>query len=419
MNMSRTHLPVEHHHHDGPNVRNKSFEGRSTVKNLKRGEELHKSPSCQQQHYLLKSHVNILQGTMTEQERKLRNMTKKMSEKRKEIKLLNSQIAASKKTTNILYDLEDKIKTLEENEMDLVAHLQDQRKITSNALHKLDEMQEESTNNIQDMKRYYKEHYLKIIQDQASQYETRLKKSEAEKENLEISVRELQALLKKKEESENKAITLGGEVTVLKSRVHEKNAENEKLIFENNDLKKKFEEHSRISQKEIQNLKSEVQHLHSFTQTLRTNEDEIITREAEKTIQFQKTIQQLQHQLQDKVYIIEENENNYQEQVKSLTRKVSILQNEVHILREGEAELEKLKKELQLKEEELESTKQFFKDKLEKAKIAQKEQKDEWSKAYHELIAETKHLKRELSTLESENTRLITLRNQSLRQNLF
>jgi len=417
MNVSKTHIPFDHYHPG--RSQNKSFEGRPTIRKTHKQEELHKSPSCQQQHYLLKSHVNVLQNTMTEQEKKLKNMTQKMSEKRKEIKLLNTQIVSSKKTAKVLYNLEEKIKTLEENEMDLVAHLENQRKITNDALYKLDEMQEESSNNIQDIKRSYKEHYLKIIQDQTDQYEARLKKSEAEKENLRSSIKEFQGLLSTKEETENKVVALGGEVAILKSRLHEKAVENEKLIFENKDLKKKFEEHSRFSQKEIQNLKSEVQHLHSFTQTLRTNEDEIITREAEKTIQFQKTIQHLQHQLQEKIYIIEENENVYQEQTKNLNRKLANLQAEVQVLRESETELEKAKKELQFKEEEFESTKDFYKEKLEKVKIIQREQKDEWSKAYHELLAETKQLKRDLSTLETENTRLITLRNQSLRQNLF
>jgi len=383
-----------HNHQHSHHARNRSSDIRNSTRTSKKlVQDLVKQPTCQQEKYQLKSNVNDLQHTVVKQSKKLKTMYKRIMEKRKEVNQLTEQLFASRKKTGLVLELEEKVKGLEENELNLLNHLKDQRKVAKEALHKLYELQDESIAEIEKAKKHYKAYYQKQVDE-----------AQEEKERLLNVIRDLETELDNERKSEKVRI-LTNENSVLKSQVSEKALENERLKFEIKDLKQEHEDH----RKEVLNLRNEIEELAEQNRKLRANEEEHYNRELHANIELRKTVKTLERQLLEKdrtgAY---DKDSVSREQVTILTQKIEELQDELKKQETYDDKVRMLTKELQFKDEELQSVTDFYKDKMQKAKVAQREQKNEWTNIYNELLTEIKQLKNEIDSLSFENKKLMS-----------
>ena len=385
--------------------KSKSFDGKSSLKIPKQTTaEVARTP-LKKDRPTLKKDAGELQQTVLDQSKKLKKLYKSVVGKRREINQLTEQLLSSRKKTRELLDLEEKVKALEDNEQHLMEYLKEQQKLAKEALGKLYELQEESMSEIEKAKEYYKDFYQTQAREDREQFEHKLKRVEADKEKLLVSVRELETTLSV-ERSSNTSSILAGEVAVLKSQLNEKSIEIERIKFENRELKLSVDENKKLSSLEVKGLKQEVEALLEQNRILKSNMGDTHNRETHATYVLKRSIEDLEQQLYEKDQAMHEKDMTYKEQLGHINEKVVSLQGELKMLTEYEEKIDGLTKDAMFKDEELQMVKKYYKEKLQKAKAMQKNQKDEWANIYNELLSEIKQLKVEIDTLGLENRRL-------------
>ena len=386
--------------------RSRSIGKKSNLKTTRIHGHLDKPVSCQQEKYLLRTKIEDLEKTIGQQTKRVNTLYKRVTDKRQEVKNLTDQLLESKKKDLIVLELRETIKALEHNERNLVEEINEQQKVSKEAVVKLHDLQEEWVMETDQTKKHYQDYCNRKLDEQQDQWEARLRKLEDDNWRLTTQIKEMES----REEAERSRFikTTNNEQAALKNTIRDRELENDKLREDLRMLRQAKVDREQAFEYEIRDLKGSLDVLSDQNQRLKTNEEEITIRESHEKSQLKRRIDQLEEELHRREQAEREKDFNYREHLDTITAKVAGLQGELRKMTEYENRIDQLEKAVSLKESELELSEKYYKEKLESRKIAQENQRREWSSIYNELLGEIKNLKVEIDNLGHENKKLIS-----------
>jgi len=385
--------------------KSKTLEKRSNLATT-RVDDLVKPHSCQQEKYHLRLKINDLEELMNKQNQRVKKLYGRILDKRKEVQGLTDQLLESKKQGLIVLELKETIKALESNELSLVQELEEQQKVSRNALDKFYELQDDCLRETERNKRQCQDQFNHRLEEHQLQTQQKIRKLEEENWRLGSRIREMETM--EEIERTRQTIAVNSEIVNLKNQVNDRNLENERLRLEIQDLKQTLIDSEREASLEIKSLKHSLDNFIQQNRNLKQREEEIYHKEIQEKNLLKRKVEDLQDDMEHKNKLLREKDLEQEEQLERFTRKVNTLQTDLKKLNDYEARVDELQKSLSIKDNELELTKKYYKEKLESRKHSQEQQKKEWTTIYNELLAEIKSLKGEIDSLGGENRRLIT-----------
>ena len=356
--------------------------------------------------YSLRIKLQEMKKNIQSKEKKIKRLYDNIFEEREEIKALTAQANDSRKKEVILQELSSKIKTLQQNEISLMRELSDQQNIAKDALNKLYELQEESVAEIERIKKYYQEFYQQQNKENQEDLESQLQVLKRENERLTSTLRDFESL--RSLEKASRSTALSNEIVSLNSQLNLKAMENERLKNEVADLRNLLNEREEVLSLEKKNLKATIQELTEQNRALRSSEEAFSQQEFEDRLQMKRRIDQLERELEQKDEQLKDQEKYFKDLLDKTNNKSQGLHRELKKLSEYEVRIEQLERELEIKENEIQLSKKYYKEKLNQREKSQKDQKEEWSKIYTELLNEIRGLKLEIDNLGLENKKLLS-----------
>ena len=356
--------------------------------------------------YSLRIKLQEMKKNIQSKEKKIKRLYDNIFEEREEIKALTAQANDSRKKEVILQELSSKIKTLQQNEISLMRELSDQQNIAKDALNKLYELQEESVAEIERIKKYYQEFYQQQNKENQEDLESQLQVLKRENERLTSTLRDFESL--RSLEKASRSTALSNEIVSLNSQLNLKAMENERLKNEVADLRNLLNEREEVLSLEKKNLKATIQELTEQNRALRSSEEAFSQQEFEDRLQMKRRIDQLERELEQKDEQLKDQEKYFRDLLDKTNNKSQGLHRELKKLSEYEVRIEQLERELEIKENEIQLSKKYYKEKLNQREKSQKDQKEEWSKIYTELLSEIRGLKLEIDNLGLENKKLLS-----------
>ena len=362
--------------------------------------------SCYKQKYILKTKINDLERILLKQEKKMKNLVKKVDNEKQEISHLTDKLRNSHKKDLKIEDLQNRVQNLQENELHLMKELAEQQKLSKEALNKLANIQEDSMNEIDRIKKYYRDFYNKQNEEEQHQYESKYKRLESENEKLVNDLRTLET--EKNLEKTKDSISLSNEILLLNNQLSQKNLDIDKLKTEVKQLKSTIRENERSALLELKSLRNSLETLNEENHLLKTSENQFSRRDINEKLTQKRKIDELEIIISQKDNIIKEKDYAYKAQLEKINEKVYTLQGELSKMVESEQRADEITRDLQQRNDEIFELKKYYKEKIHKKKITLEEQKKEWSMIYNELLSEIKYLKNEIDNLGDENKKLLT-----------
>ena len=355
--------------------------------------------------YSLRMKINELSKTLQKRNKQIKRLYDNIYDEKEQIRQLTHKANDMAVRSNLIEEYEEKMRTLQENELNMARELSEQQKIAKDALAKLYEFQEASMKETESIKKYYRDFYTQQMNEVKEQLEERIALITKEKDNLASTIQNLDNL--KEIERNNQALAFNQEIAYLKEQLNNRQADMEGLQQENRDLKQKLRDQEEANLYETTSLKAKIDELSRQSQMLKNSEEEYHIRDANEKTKLLRKVENLEKELAEREQTIRNKDKEYRSQLELINEKVQGLQKEIRKIGEYEMRIEMLEKELSIKENELQLAKQYFKEKLALRKKAQEDQKNEWSEIYNELLTEIKVLKAEINSLVIENKRLV------------
>ena len=377
-----------------------------SLSNLKGPRAMPDNVSSLKDNYTLRMKLSDLSKTVGKKNQQIKRLYENIYNEKEEIRELTIRANDASKKSRLVEEFQQKILDLQENEMNLIRELNEQQKISKDALTRLYELQDESVKEIESVKKYYKDFYGQQAADIKEETEHRIDDITNEKDNLIATVKNIESV---KELERSKQVTaLSNEIILLKEQLQLSNMDNESLRSQNLGLKQSLKEQEDIATLEKNDLKQKIQELLELNMKQKSTEEEYITRDTSEKTKLYRKVESLEREVNEKQHIISVKDQDYKHQLEAINEKVQGLQKELRRMSEYEVKIEALERDVTTKQSELELAKQYYKEKIAEKKKTQQDQKGEWSSIYNELLDEIKGLKSEIGMLGVENKRLIT-----------
>jgi len=301
-----------------------------------------------------------------------------------------------------LLEMEERVRSMQEHELDLIRELSEQQKIAKNALNKLYDIKDSPAEEAQHFKEYYRDYYARKMEEERSQYQLDIRKLKYENEKLLLELNNLQN--DRYTEKTAASRRLEAELISTTSEVNQKAQENLDLRAEISRLKQTLIAVESEKDKEIQRLKQTIVMLEDQNVQIKL-EYERADSEFGRNEQLEKRVYELEKELRFKTDEFERKAENLKQREYIAHQRVDELQKQAILALEYKNTIQDLRKSLALSQDEIIKIKNFYEEKLQRKRLMQESQRSEWSEIYNQLRRESKFLKSEIDSLVSQKSK--------------
>jgi len=303
-----------------------------------------------------------------------------------------------------LLDMEERVRSMQEHELNLIRELSQQQKIAKNALNKLYDAREDNpTEEAQQLKQYYKDYYARKLEEERSQYQLDIRKLQYENEKLLLELNNAQTDRYTEKTAASRRVE--AELIFTTSELNQKTQENLDLRAEISRLKQTLVDVERIKENEIQRLRQTIAMLEDQNVQIKS-EYERTDSEFGRNSQLENRVYELERELRIKTDEFERKAENLKHREYIAHQRVEELQKQAMLALEYQNTIQELRKSLSLNQDEILKIKNFYEEKLQRKRIMQESQRNEWSEIYNELRKEIIFLKAEIDSLANKKSKI-------------
>lgn len=157
--------------------------------------------------YSLRMKINDLSETVNKKNKRIKKLYDNVFAEKDKIKELTLKANEMAKKNSLVDEFQQKIHTLQENEINLIQELSEQQRIAKEALTRLYELQEQSSKEVEDAKRYYRDFYSQQTNEVKQQLENQLTLVAKEKDHMIATIKNTDAVKESERISQINALT--------------------------------------------------------------------------------------------------------------------------------------------------------------------------------------------------------------------